>query len=144
MYYSHSPTTEYTTRSYRWRMQGWIARFIAVNVMTMIGFSGCSKDSIPTNELNPGWVIIELRDDRGHDTLASPDGQMYHNYFCAVVLRKNGETLSLLYENELPEELKLEVGQRFIVDGLNDATYAEDWKGYWIHDITLRSIMPKH
>ena len=142
MYYSHSPTTEYTTPSYRWRVHDWIARFIAVHAMTMMSFSGCSNGSNPTDELNAGWVVIELRDDRGHDTLESPDGQIYHNYFCAVVLEQNGETLSLLYENELPEDLKLEVGHRYIVDGLDDATYTDDWMGYWIHDITLRRIMP--
>ena len=69
--------------------------------------------------------------------MESGNAGMYHNYFCAVVLKSNGETLNLLYENSLPDNIELIVGDRYRVDGLDDAEYSDNWRGYWLHDVRL-------
>lgn len=111
----------------------------AMLLLVMVPIAGCRSESGAAADPPPGvWTITQLRDDRGHDTIMSTDGDMYHDYFCAVVLEQDdGDSVSLLYMNDLPDSLDLKLGQRFRIDGLDAATWAEHWQGYWLSDVQL-------
>ena len=120
---------------------------MAIMCLATLLHSGC-RDQSPTKQqpepTSPkAWRITELQDDRGHDTIKNDDGLTYHNYFWAVVLKNDGEEISLLYENALPENLDLKIGQTYKLDGLETANYSDDWHGYWIHDSKLTPLPGK-
>jgi len=113
--------------------------FLALTVTILCGcVSETNVSKQDANEDSSAWKITVLRADHGHDTMESEDGGMYHNYFCAVVLTRNDESIHLLYENRLPENLVLKIGDRYHINGLANATYSDDWNGYWIHDVQLQ------
>lgn len=118
-----------------------ILLLIAVVLAGCYGDQNTSQSN--TNQDAAYWTITELRADQGHDTIEAEDGGMYHNNFCAVVLKKDDESINLLYENALPENLDLMVGNHYHIDGLDDATYSDNWHGYWLHNVRLRRIKSK-
>jgi len=65
-------------------------------------------------------------------------GEMYHNYYFAVVLERSGESIRLLYVNRLPEGLELKLGEEYFIAGIDTVAYSKAWRGYWIHDVDFR------
>jgi hypothetical protein len=121
----------------------WIPIAVILGCAMMVPMGCRQKSERVTKSPQQGadcWTIIGLREERGRDTMQTDDGQMYHNYFCAVVFENNGEQLSLVYVNSLPAGLELNVGQTYEIAGLDKAKYADDWNGYWLHDVTLKLV----
>ena len=106
--------------------------YLAVAIAASI-VAGCGNNET-------AWTVTDIQADHGHDTMEDDAGLMYHNYFLAVVLTRNGETVNLIYENQLPDHVVVDVGDTVDILGLNDATYSETWDGYWLHDVTLTPI----
>ncbi len=106
----------------------WIAGLAVLLAASMI--AGCASNATL-------WTVTDVQADHGRDTMEDEVGLMYHNYYLAVVLKRNTETVNLIYVNQLPDHVDLAVGDTVELRGLMDATYSETWNGYWLHDVTL-------
>jgi hypothetical protein len=103
---------------------------VAIAACAMIGCG--SRDAT--------WTVAEVAADRGHDTMVDDTGLEYHNYFLAVVLTRNAETVNLIYENQLPDGVDLAVGDAVELGGLDNATFSDTWDGYLIREVTITPV----
>ena len=86
------------------------------------------------------WTVSEVRADRGHDTIETAQGGIMHVYFCAIVLECGDETISLLYNDKLPETLNLKWGDQYHLDRVKAADFDKTFNGYWLHQVSLQPV----
>ncbi|TWT79730.1 hypothetical protein CA13_11370 [Planctomycetes bacterium CA13] len=86
------------------------------------------------------WTVAKVDADQGRDTLIDEKGMQYHNDYMAIVLQRNDETLNIIYENRIPDHVRIAVGDRLAISVDHEAIYSEVWQGYWLHDVTLNQI----
>lgn len=108
---------------------------LAALVLAGCGHSNKTRDALRSGD---PWSVTELRADQGRDTVQTEAGEMYHNYYFAVVLERSGESIRLLYVNRLPEGLELKLGEEYFIAGIDTVAYSKAWRGYWIHDVDFR------
>ena len=108
---------------------------MVVFAVSILGLALCESGS-PTKDENP-WVVIQLDKNVGHDTIEDGERGIYHNYYFAIVFERSDESLQLIYQNGIPDNVDLELNGQYHID-LGNAGFDNAWDGYWLHNVVIR------
>lgn len=117
-------------------------RLLLLALFTLIVLNGCSKRTTHSDEVDEVyWVLLEIDTYVGHETFPSEDGKRLHNDYRALVLKRSGETIRLVYRNRFLASSDLKIGEKYEIHGLDTAHFSSDvWRGYSYHDVELVHI----
>ena len=85
-----------------------------------------------------GVKVTEVDIDRGHFTFVDEEDGLFHTYVIGVECRQRSDSITLLYEDRIPDGLVLSIGDQLTIESDTAAEYDTDWKGFWIRDLKIR------